>query len=83
VDTLARKYPKLLLQQHAIPYLRTSLDFARFIMDGIELKDETELKEASEYRHHKYAHKGIILIVILQINFKLFGVMLAINEFGL
>ncbi|MBB14713.1 hypothetical protein CMK22_05540 [Candidatus Poribacteria bacterium] len=73
----------MLLQQHAIPYLRTSLDFARFTMDGIELKDEIELKKASEYRHHNYVHKNIILIVILQINFKLFGVVLAINMFGL
>jgi len=52
-------------------------------MDGIELKDEIELKKASEYRHHNYVHKNIILIVILQINFKLFGVVLAINMFGL
>ena len=52
-------------------------------MDGIELKDEIELKEASEYRHHNYVHKSIILIVILQINFKLFGVVLSINMFCL
>ena len=62
---------------------RTSLDFVRLIMDGIELKDEIELKEISKRRHHNCIHKSIILIVILQINFKLFGVVLAINEFGL
>ena len=52
-------------------------------MDGIELKDEIELKEISKHRRHNCIHKSIILIVILQINFKLFGVVLAINEFGL
>ncbi|SVD80663.1 uncharacterized protein METZ01_LOCUS433517 [marine metagenome] len=43
-------------------------------MAGIGLKDKIELKEVSGHRHHNYMHKSIILIVILQINFRLFWV---------
>ena len=52
-------------------------------LGGIEPLDAIELTEGLEYQHHNYVYKSIILIVILQINFKLFGVVLAINEFGL